>query len=218
MQIGGDASRLGQIFGTGGDVPIASCSLDNLANCDAAFGKVLAYLATEEFADGVRTYPETIGYLNRSYWEVDPSITLVPEVTPEITAARNRLAENLLERTQDLSTINESLATTLSDGHRQQLESLKAELEQDVDDLTTAGFTCFSNLESCVEKAAQTLADLKAYNREVVNTTPADRLVAYYPFNGNPNDESGNENNGTVNNGAALNRRQVWKVKKCIQF
>jgi hypothetical protein len=53
MQIGGDASRLGQIFGSGGDVTLASCSLDALANCDAVFNKVLAYLAQEEFAEGV---------------------------------------------------------------------------------------------------------------------------------------------------------------------
>lgn len=32
---------------------------------------------------------------------------------------------------------------------------------------------------------------------------PTDGLVAYYPFNGNANDESGNGNNGTVN-GATL--------------
>jgi hypothetical protein len=28
---------------------------------------------------------------------------------------------------------------------------------------------------------------------------PSDGLVAWYPFNGNANDESGNGNNGTVN-------------------
>ena len=33
--------------------------------------------------------------------------------------------------------------------------------------------------------------------------TPTDGLIAYYPFNGNANDESGNGNNGTVN-GAVL--------------
>ncbi|MEN9333736.1 MAG: hypothetical protein RLY35_916, partial [Bacteroidota bacterium] len=32
---------------------------------------------------------------------------------------------------------------------------------------------------------------------------PANGLVAWYPFNGNANDESGNGNNGTVN-GATL--------------
>ena len=31
---------------------------------------------------------------------------------------------------------------------------------------------------------------------------PTDGLVAYYPFNGNANDESGNGNNGTLVGGA----------------
>ena len=35
------------------------------------------------------------------------------------------------------------------------------------------------------------------------NAQPTDGLVAYYPFNGNANDESGTGNNGTVN-GATL--------------
>lgn len=33
------------------------------------------------------------------------------------------------------------------------------------------------------------------------STIPLDGLVAYYPFNGNANDESGNNNNGTTNGG-----------------
>ncbi len=35
-------------------------------------------------------------------------------------------------------------------------------------------------------------------------------LVAYYPFSGNANDESGNVNNGTVN-GCYFDCRSVWK-------
>ncbi|MEI9959259.1 MAG: hypothetical protein WDM90_23765 [Ferruginibacter sp.] len=36
-------------------------------------------------------------------------------------------------------------------------------------------------------------------------------LKAYYPFDGNANDASGNDNNPTFNN-ATLNSRQVWKT------
>ena len=32
----------------------------------------------------------------------------------------------------------------------------------------------------------------------VLGVIPTDDLVAYYPFNGNANDESGNGNNGTI--------------------
>ena len=35
------------------------------------------------------------------------------------------------------------------------------------------------------------------------STIPSDGLLAYYPFNGNANDESGNDHHGTVN-GATL--------------
>ena len=40
-------------------------------------------------------------------------------------------------------------------------------------------------------------------SQDLPSYVPADGLVAYYPFNGNANDESGNGNHGTVN-GAIL--------------
>ncbi len=57
-----------------------------------------------------------------------------------------------------------------------------------------------------------TIAELKAFNGEnplsvtleqTDNNIPTDGLVAYYPFNGNANDESGNGNDGIVH-GASL--------------
>jgi hypothetical protein len=38
-------------------------------------------------------------------------------------------------------------------------------------------------------------------------TLPTDGLVAYYPFNGNANDESGNGNNGSINNASLVKDR-----------
>jgi hypothetical protein len=41
-------------------------------------------------------------------------------------------------------------------------------------------------------------------------------LVAFYPFNGNTNDESGNNNNGTVNGGVSFtNDRNANQLKSC---
>lgn len=217
MQFGGDATRLPQILGTNGDVALMACSLDNLGACDTAFSNVLAYLATTAFADGIRNYPEIIGYLQRNYWEVDPSIQLINEVTPAVTQARNRLAENLLMREQDLRAINSTLATTLMPGHRQQLTELKAELEQDVEDLITAGFTCFSDVMNCVTNANSLLAELRGYDRSIVNPNPADGLVAYYPFNTNALDASGNGNNGTVY-GATLTADRFGNANSAYSF
>jgi hypothetical protein len=60
-----------------------------------------------------------------------------------------------------------------------------------------------------------------AYSNEVVyNLTevlPTQGLVAYYPFNGNANDESGNGNNGTVN-GATLTPDRFGRANKAYSF
>jgi len=49
------------------------------------------------------------------------------------------------------------------------------------------------------------------------NTSVIDGLVAYYPFNGNANDASGNGNNGTVN-GAALTTDRLGKANSAYSF
>ncbi|WP_299054808.1 FISUMP domain-containing protein [uncultured Polaribacter sp.] len=44
--------------------------------------------------------------------------------------------------------------------------------------------------------------------QEIPSNIPTDGLVAYYPFNGNANDESGNGNNGTVNGNVILSENR----------
>lgn len=46
---------------------------------------------------------------------------------------------------------------------------------------------------------------------------PSDGLVAYYPFNGNANDASGNGNNGTVS-GATLTSDKDGNTNKAYEF
>ena len=68
------------------------------------------------------------------------------------------------------------------------------------------------------------LDDIRIYNRALseaeVKTLydsekpPVSGLVAYYPFNGNANDESGNGNNGTVNGATFV----AGKINNCLQF
>jgi hypothetical protein len=182
MQIGGDASRLGQIFGTGQDVALASCSLSALDNCDKAFNNVLAYLAQEEFATGVKNYPTVLSYLSRPYWEVDPSIQLVKEVTPAIQSARDQLAQKLLNRETDLSTLKDMLASPLTVAHRQVLTTLQSQLGQDIQKLTATGFTCFSDLASCESESTQVLGNLTVYDKAVLQFYLEDGLMAHFSF------------------------------------
>lgn len=233
MQVGGDTSRLGQIFGTGGDVAIASCRLSALVdtptgqptggdpasidNCSKAFNSVLAYLAQEEFATGVKEKPATLSYLYRPYWEVDPSIQLVKEITPAIEDARTQLATELSNRERDLSKIKNLLISSLTEVHRQELITLQSNLEQDIQRLLTAGFTCFSDLVSCESLSIQVLGSLTVYRQSVLQLYLEDGLVAYYPFNTNSLDESGNGNHGTVH-GATLVQDRLGNLNSAYQF
>ena len=54
-------------------------------------------------------------------------------------------------------------------------------------------------------------------SQDLPSYVPSDGLVAYYPFNGNANDESGNGNHGTVN-GATLANDQNGNENKAYEF
>jgi hypothetical protein len=51
----------------------------------------------------------------------------------------------------------------------------------------------------------------------VLSQVPTNGLVAYYPFNGNANDESGNGNNGVVD-GAILTTDRFGNAAKAYSF
>ena len=52
---------------------------------------------------------------------------------------------------------------------------------------------------------------------QVPSYVPTDGLVAYYPFNGNANDESGNGNNGTID-GASLTVDRFSNTNSAFKF
>lgn len=52
---------------------------------------------------------------------------------------------------------------------------------------------------------------------QIPSYIPTDGLVAYYPFNGNANDESGTGNNGVVN-GASLTADRFGNINKAYNF
>jgi len=213
MQVGGDTTRLGQIFGAGGDVGTASCRLSalvddagkstndpTLTNCSKSFYGALAYLAQEEFATGVKQYPIVLDYLSRSYWEVEPSIQLVKELTSSIETVREQLAQESLKRETDLSTVKDLLSeSSLTAAHRQELTALQPKLEQDIQKLTMAGFTCFSDLASCESIATQTLGSLAVYDQAILKLYLEDGLIANYSCDGNMQDKSGHGNDAVVN-------------------
>lgn len=61
------------------------------------------------------------------------------------------------------------------------------------------------------------LTFLNAFSQTIPSYVPTNGLMAYYPFNGNANDESGNGNNGIVN-GAILNSDRFGNANTAYNF
>lgn len=73
------------------------------------------------------------------------------------------------------------------------------------------------NLKSILLTAVATISLASATMAQVPNYVPTNGLIAWWPFNGNANDESGNGNNGTVN-GASLTNDRFGNNAKAYSF
>jgi hypothetical protein len=140
------------------------------------------------------------------------------EVSTDIENARIILAEAYEKITIDQKTLAKTLQLDLATNRQQELVGLATQLQTDAEEVQKAALICFSDLEACVSNTNQVLANVVAYDRKIVEINPfSDGLVAYYPFNGNAKDESGNENNGTVN-GATLTKDRFGKKNSAYDF
>ncbi len=203
-QKGGDVTGLARIFSgeNSQTVPAFSCSLNNLKACTSALDKIVQYIASKEFAEGVKTSPAILNYAYRPYWEVDPDVPeelKTSEVSTEIENARFRLAEAYEKITIDQKTLAKTLQLDLATNRQQELVGLATQLQTDAENVQKAALICFSDLEACVSNTNQVLANV-AYDRKIIEPNAfTDGLVAYYPFNTNVLDESGNDHHGTIN-------------------
>ncbi len=222
-QKGGDVTGLARIFSgeNGQTVPAFSCSLNNLKACTQALDKIVQYIASKEFAEGVKSSPAILNYAYRPYWEVDPDVPeelKTSEVSTAIENARIRLAEAYENITIDQETLAKTLQLDLAANRQQELVGLATQLRTDAENVQKAALICFSDLEACVSNTDKVLANVVAYDRKIVEINPfSDGLVAYYPFNGNAKDESGNGSNGTVN-GATLTEDRFSKTDGAYYF
>ncbi len=213
IQKGGNVEQLSRILGG----TVFSCSLDNLAACTAALDGVANYVASEDFTNGVREKPTITDYKNCPY-EYIPDVPSLPnEVTPEIEAMRVKLSniykELLADRQKALDLLNLSLSTA----RQQQIKDLSVALETEAENVRQIGELCWNDLSNCVQKANQILISLRAYDKNSLLPNPNDGLVAYYPFNANALDESGNGNDGTVY-GSSLTQDRNGKTNSAYSF
>jgi hypothetical protein len=222
-QKGGDVTGLARIFSGENDqkVPAFSCSLNNLKACTQALDKIVQYIASKEFAEGVKSSPAILNYAYRPYWEVDPDVPeelKTSEVSTAIENARIRLAEAYENITIDQETLAKTLQLDLAANRQQELISLAGSLQLDAENVQKAALICFSDLEACVSNTNQVLANIVAYDRKIVEPNPfTDGLLVYYPFNTNSLDESGNDNHGKIH-GASLAEDRFGKKNGAYAF
>jgi PKD repeat protein len=211
IQKGGNVEQLSRILGG----TVFSCSLDNLAACTAALDGVANYVASDDFTNGVREKPTITDYKNCPY-EYIPDVPSLPnEVTPEIEALRVKLSNTYKDLLADRQKALDLLNLSLSTARQQQLKDLSLALETEAENIRQIGELCWNDLSNCSQKAHQALLNLQAYDKNVLLPNPADSLVAYYPFDGNAKDISGNERNGVVHGN--INFLQ-GKVEKAAEF
>jgi hypothetical protein len=79
---------------------------------------------------------------------------------------------------------------------------------------TAFTFLCLSFLLSCSKDTPETTPTPVPVIPNNVNL--AKGLVAYYPFNGNTNDESGNNNPGSLINGSSLIHDQIGRAQSAL--
>ncbi len=157
------------------------------------------------------------------------------EVLQEIKAQNEKLlqeVEVMKGKLNDLDGKYQVILSSLAD-NKKELEALKAQVDalknqltlqlQKIDQLSAQ----LTVQGADIQKLNKEIADLKASCEELKglieqllaerSPIPTNGLVAWYPFNGNANDESGNNLNGTVN-GANLTTDRFLKTNKAYSF
>ncbi len=157
------------------------------------------------------------------------------EVLQEIKAQNEKLlqeVEVMKGKLNDLDGKYQVILSSLAD-NKKELEALKAQVDalknqltlqlQKIDQLSAQ----LTVQGADIQKLNKEIADLKASCEELKglieqllaerSPIPTNGLVAWYPFNGNANDESGNNLNGTVN-GANLATDRFLKTNKAYSF
>ncbi len=140
-----------------------------------------------------------------------------------------RLAVTALQKKSD--SLSNALAATNTNFANQlkSIDSIKTQLVQITQQLTTltnqlttltANFQSISTQIAALNaQYADLLAKLNAIQNQLnppVNLTSG--LVAYYPFNGNTNDESGNGNNGTIIGSVTLGTDRNGVLNRAYNF
>lgn len=87
-------------------------------------------------------------------------------------------------------------------------------------DQSTNSLSIMSLISNAIDSACEDwqLNRNSTVTQKTTSSIPTKGLVAFYPFNGDVNDESGNGNNGTIRGGVSKSNDRHGKANKAMQF
>ena len=149
------------------------------------------------------TDPEVMELLQGLKAQNDKLLEEINQMKGQLTALDGKyqvIQAGLADNKKELEALKSQM-----DGLKTQIASQLVKLNQLIAQLEVQGAD-LEKLSAEIVKLKVSIEELKALMEELLagkSPIPTNGLVAWYPFNGNANDESGNGNNGVVN-GATL--------------
>ncbi|RKZ43115.1 MAG: hypothetical protein DRQ41_06080 [Gammaproteobacteria bacterium] len=163
-QIGGDVTKLGNVFG---DSSILNCSLTNLSSCEQAMNNAINY-AQSEFANSVNTHEQILSFKPMTYSNMGVPLT-VEDVPMNIIKARTELMGLYQQQYSDWMLaegwLSGSFANQFTHTEKSYLTQIKTTIQGNLEMIRNAGLWCFSDLSRCLDKKQAALSNLVAYNQ-----------------------------------------------------
>ena len=144
------------------------------------------------------TDPEVMELLQGLKAQNDKLLEEITSMKGQLTALDGKyqvILAGLADNKKELEALKSQM-----DGLKTQIASQLVKLNQLIAQLEVQGAD-LEKLSAEIVKVKASIEELKALMEELLagkSPIPTNGLVAWYPFNGNANDESGKENNGTV--------------------
>jgi len=166
-QIGGDTTKLGNVFGNSSN--FINCSfMDNLTSCETAMKNAIDY-ARNGFANSVNTHTQVLNFKSMSYSNMGISLSPI-DVPMDIIRARTNLAGLYQQQYGDWALAeswlnNKSFANDFTFVEKSHLQQLQNTIRGNLDMIRNAGLWCFSDLSRCLDKKQAALSSLEEYDK-----------------------------------------------------
>jgi len=147
--------------------------------------------------------------------DYQPQINILNSNISALQKSRDSLAAALAQTNNNVTSLSKSL-----DSIKVQLTSIGTQIATLNSQMATANgniTTLTAQIAALNQQYIDLLAKYNAIILQLAASTLNSGLVAYYPFNGNANDSSGNGNNGTVS-GATLSTDKSGNINKAYAF